>query len=133
MKTYYQSNANIDNDFGRVSYTPPTILYLGLSTTPIARDGSGITEPSASTGYSRVAIQNTKTSFTNAVNGELSNSIDISFPESTGSWGTITYIFLSDAATGGNIRYYEALSSPRQVQPNSTIMFRQQTLKFSDQ
>lgn len=133
MKTYYQANLNLDSDLGRTSYTPPTTLYLGLSTTPISRDGSGATEPSASAGYSRVAITNDKTKWGNASNGELFNVASIEFPESTNAWGTVTHYFFSDAQTGGNIRFYEAFSTPRQIQANSTVMFRPQTLKFSDQ
>lgn len=134
MKTYFQANLNLDYDFGRTSYTPPTTLYLGLSTTPISRDGSGITEPSSSAGYTRVAIANDKTKFSVSNNGELYNITDLSFPESTSSWGTVTHIFITDSLSGnGNVRYYEALPSPRQVQASSTLMFRQQTLKFADQ
>lgn len=133
MKTYYQANLNLDLDLGRTNYTPPTTLYLGLSTTPISRDGSGATEPSTNAGYTRVAITNDKTKWSASSNGELFNISAIEFPESTNTWGTVTHYFFSDSQTGGNIRFYEAFSTPRQIQANSTVMFKPQTLKFSDQ
>lgn len=131
-KTYAQSNANLDFDFGRTTYNPTTTYYLGLSTTPIDKNGTGATEPSSSTGYKRVAITNSKSSFSQANNGELQNTITIEFPESTATWGTITHYFLADSLTGGQIRFYEAFTTPRQVAESSTVMFRPQTLTFTD-
>lgn len=130
MKTHYQANLELDYNFGRTSYSAPTTYYLALSTTPISQDGTGLTEPSSTTGYKRVAIANDKASFSQASGSELYNIKDISFPETTASWGTITHIAFIDAATDGNIRYYEALPTPRQVQPQTSLMFAQQTLKI---
>ena len=129
MKTYYQGNLDLDRAFGRTDNTVPTSYYIGLSITPISRDGSGATEPLSSTGYARVQVQNTKTNFSTSSNGEITNTLDISFPESTATWGTVTHVFISDAVTGGNIRYYEALGAPRLLNATSTLMFKQQTLK----
>lgn len=131
-KTYIQSNANLDFDFGKTTYAPASTYYLGLSTTPIDKNGLGATEPSTSSGYKRVAIPNNKSSFTQANNGELKNSITIDFPESTAAWGTITHYFLADSITGGQIRFFEAFAAPRQVAESSTVMFRPQTLTFTD-
>lgn len=133
MKTYYQSNLELNQSFGRESYTPPTTWYLTVSTTPISPDGTGLTEPSSSAGYTRVIVANDKTNFSQASNAEIHNLKDISFPESTASWGTITHVAITDSATGGNIRFYEALPTPRQVQPQTSLMFAQQTLKIKTQ
>lgn len=130
MQTHYQANLNLDYDFGRTSYSPPTTLYLALSTTPIAQDGTGCTEPSSTVGYQRVAVSNDKTKWSTANGSELYNAVDLSFPESTGSWGTITHVAIYDSATGGNVRFYEALPTPRQVQPQTSLMFAQQTLRI---
>lgn len=131
MKTNLQSNYDLDYNFGRTSFSPPSTWYIALSTTAIDANGNGLTEPSSSTGYARVAVTNSKTSFSASVNGELYNTVEISFPESTAAQGTITHIALCDAQTGGNVRFYEALPSPRQVQANTTLMFAQQTLKIT--
>lgn len=133
MKTHYQANLNLNHDLGGVSYTPPTKLYIGLSSTPIQKNGSGATEPSSSMGYARVEVTNNGSSWSVSSTGEKYNLTDLSFPEATGAWGTMTYVFLSDSLTGGNIRYYEVLPKPRLVQENSTMLFKQQTLKFKDE
>lgn len=133
MKTNYQANLNLNHDLGGEAYTPPTKLYIGLSTTPIQKNGSGATEPSVSMGYQRVEVINTGASWSISSAGIKYNLIDMSFPEATGAWGTITHVFLSDSLTGGNIRYYEILPKPRVVQENATMLFKQQTLTFKDE
>ena len=133
MKTNYQANLNLNYDLGGEGYTPPTKLYIGLSSTPIQKNGSGATEPSASMNYQRVEVANNSSTWSVASNGSKYNIIDLSFPEATRAWGTVIYVFLSDSLTGGNVRYYEALPKPRVVQENATMLFKQQTLTFRDE
>lgn len=42
----YWEDATLNHLFGKAAYTAPTI-YVGLSTTQPAEDGTGVTEPSA--------------------------------------------------------------------------------------
>jgi hypothetical protein len=125
MISYYQANRILDRAFGAVTYTVPTTMYLGLSTTTINADGTGITEPSGGASYARVSIVNDKTQWSNASSGTLSNAAQFSFPQSSGSWGTITYVFLSDSGTiaGGNLLFYDALSPSRTVASLTTVLF----------
>ena len=131
MKTYYQSAINLNKDLRGIDYATPTNLYIALSTTPIFRDGSGITEPSTSYGYARVQVPTGTTSWSVPTQGTVSNNIDIQFPEATNSWGTITHIAVFDSLTGGNMRYFEALPAAKIVQENATVMFRTGSLKFT--
>lgn len=120
--TYTSANAILDKCFGATNFTAPATLYVGLSTTAISIDGTGATEPSGGS-YARVAVTNNKTNWATAANGSLSNLSAITFPESTASWGTVTHFFLSDAASGGSIWFYEALTSSRIVQSATTVQF----------
>jgi len=122
MITSYQSNRIIDGQFGSVSNSIPANLYFGLSTTAPSFDGTGATEPSGNA-YARVTVANNKTSFTSAALGIITNAISITFPESTGSWGTITYCLIYDASTAGNLMYYEALPVSRAVPTLTTVLF----------
>lgn len=108
--------------FGGVSFTPPTNFYLALSLGSISSTGSGLVEPSGA-GYARVQIPNTKTYFTNAVNGTITTTGSQSFPQSSGSWGTIVDIALCDAATSGSVWYYTTLTTPKVVQDSTIISF----------
>ena len=107
---------------GGVAFTPATTYYFGLSTTTINIDGTGATEPSGGA-YARVALTNDKTSWTTASNGALTNSVAVTFAESTASWGTITYVGMWDALTGGNLWWYDALSPTRTVASATTVLF----------
>ena len=120
--TSYMSNKILDRNFGNTSFTVTSPMYVALSTTPLALDGTGATEPSGGA-YARVSITNNKTTWDTAADGVLSNLISIEFPESTAAWGTITYVFISDALTGGNPLYYEALDSSRTVADSTTVLF----------
>jgi len=127
---YVVANKILDYNFGKTAHTPPTTYYVGLSTTVVNINGTGNTEPSGGS-YARVAITNNKTTFTTAATGTLKNDISISFPESSGAWGTITYVFISDAPTGGNIYFFEALPSAKTVQTATTVLFVAAALTFS--
>jgi len=120
--TTYSKNFAQNFLFGGVSFTPPTNFYLALSLGSISSTGSGLVEPSGA-GYARVQIPNTKSYFTNAVNGALTNSASIVFPITTGSLGTIVDIALCDAPTSGSVWYYTTLSTPRVVQDSTIISF----------
>lgn len=120
--TSTKSNEILDYEFGNTGYTVDGTLYVGLSTTPIAFAGTGATEPSGGS-YARVPVVNNKTNWSTAASGILSNNTAITFPESTASWGTITHVFIADAASAGNILYYEALTSSRAVSSATTVLF----------
>ena len=120
--TYYSSNKNLDYNFGSTSFTPPATMYFGLSTTTINIDGTGATEPSGGA-YARQPFVNNKTNWGTASNGALTNLVAITFTESTLSWGTITYVFISDALTSGNVWWFDALTPSRTVASATTVLF----------
>jgi hypothetical protein len=122
MITTYSSNRVIDLNFGSTAYTQPATYYFGLSTSTINFDGTGATEPSGGA-YARVAFTNNKTNWGTAANGILTNATAITFAESSASWGTITYVFLSDALTAGNIWWFDVLSPSRAVASLTTVIF----------
>lgn len=127
--TSYASQNMIKSLFGGGNAALPATLYFGLSTTTVAIDGTGITEPSGN-GYARVAMTNNGTNFpvTQIATGsgggaEVQDGTAINFPQATGSWGTVSYWFVSDAASGGNIIAYGALSPAQAIVTNNTPSF----------
>ena len=115
----YWENEILDHIFGKGSYTPPTI-YVGLSTADPTDDGSGLAEPTGNA-YARVS---TLAADWNVASGSaLDNANDITFPEATGSWGTITHFALFDAATGGNMLAHGALSASKAIGSGDTAKF----------
>ena len=128
----YLEKTLLNHVFGGLVYTPPAKLYVGVSLTPIQDDGTGISEPSAAHGYSRVEIDNIDTSWKEAVVvsgvGRKSNDIEITFPEASGNWGTITHFFISDSLAGGNVLGYGVLDTARELLSGDIAKFLVGTL-----
>jgi hypothetical protein len=122
--TYISANAVLNKCFGNTTLTQPSTYYVGLSTTPPNIDGTtGYTEPSGGS-YARVAVTNSdKTNWAVATSGALTNATAVTFPESSGAWGTITHVFLADASTAGNVWWWDALSPSRVVATATTVQF----------
>lgn len=122
--THVQANNILNYVFGKTAYTPPTTLYFGLATSAVNIDGTTMpTEPS-DLSYARIPVTNNKSSFSNAtalVPAVITNSISITFPESSASWGNIINVFIADSLTAGNILYYDAVDIT--VGSNTTVYF----------
>ncbi len=107
----YWENRLLDYIFGKSSLTPP-VVYLGLLTAEPGEDGTGLAEPNGKA-YQR--IQTSASDWNVSASGSLDNAVDIIFPMATGNWGTVTHFALFDAATGGNMLAYGALSPAKVV------------------
>jgi len=103
----------IDHVFDTGAYSPPTI-YVALSTTEPADDGTNVTEPAD--GYARVA----HSSWDAAASRLTENTGTVTFPQASGSWGTITHYALYDAPTDGNMLGAGALSVSKDVVTGNT-------------
>jgi hypothetical protein len=115
----YWENEILDHLFGKGSYTPPTI-YVGLSTADPTDDASGLAEPSGNS-YARVATSGAD--WNTASGGTIDNANDISFPQASGSWGTLTHFALFDAASGGNMLAHGSLSISKIINSGDTAKF----------
>jgi hypothetical protein len=93
--------------FGPVfTYSKPATVYLALySVAPTATTpGTELVAP----GYSRIAIPNTAASWPTIVANQIkSNPFGYKFaPALSSAWPTVNGIALVDAATGGNILFF---------------------------
>lgn len=91
-------NEVLDQLFGASDYAEPATYYVGLSKADVLDDASGLDEPSGGS-YARVAIDNDKTTWSNASGGALANDIVITFPQATGDWGTCTHFAIWNHAS----------------------------------
>ena len=115
----YWENEILDHLFGKGNYTPPTI-YVGLSTADPTDDATGLAEPSGNA-YARVATSGAN--WNAASSGTIDNANDITFPEASGSWGTLTHFALFDAASGGNMLAHGSLSVSKTISSGDTAKF----------
>jgi hypothetical protein len=98
----FLENALINATLRNTSYTSPATVYVGLFTSDPTDAGSG-TEVSGGS-YARTSV-----TFGAPSNGVTTNSAAVEFPQATGSWGTVGWIGIHDAATSGNLLYHTAL------------------------
>ena len=127
MNTTYFLNLVSGNVYG-TKKTPaiPDEYYIGLSSTAPSTDGLNVTEP-ASRGYQRVQL----TGLSEPTAGVVTNPTSISFPESTQSWGTVSYFVIFDAATEGNLLMYGELEEARTVEAATIMTLRANSLTLS--
>jgi hypothetical protein len=107
----YLENALINATLRNTTYTSPTTVYVGLFTTDPTDAGSG-TEVSGGS-YARQSA-----SFASPSNGVSSTDADITFPQATGSWGTVGWIGIFDNLTSGNLLYHTALDTSKTIDVN---------------
>ena len=104
----YLENALINATLRNTSYTSPATVYVALYTTDPTDADTG-TEI-AGNGYARQSV-----TFGAPANGASTNSAAVEFPQATGSWGTVAYIGLRDASTGGNLLYHSPLDASKTI------------------
>jgi hypothetical protein len=110
----YLENALINAVLRNVPYTSPSAVYLALFT-------SDPTDANAGTEVTGGAYQRQQITFGTPNNGMVSNSNEILFPVATANWGTITHIGIFDAATGGNLLFYGAVTTSKTISTNDQL------------
>ncbi len=110
----YLENKLLDHVLRNTSYNSPTTVYVGLYTSDPADDNSG-TEVSGGS-YARQIL-----SVTTATAGIVTSSADVTFPQATAAWGTISHIGLLDAVTSGNLLMHTALTTSRDVEVGDVL------------
>lgn len=104
----YLENKLLDHVLRNTSYTSPTTTYVGLYTSNPDEGNTG-TEVSGGS-YARQPL-----SVTTASGGIVTSSADVTFPQATASWGTISHIGILDALTSGNLLMYTALTTSKTI------------------
>lgn len=104
----YLENKILDHVLRNVSYTSPTTVYVGLFTSDPTDAGSG-TEVSGGS-YARQSL-----SVTTASGGIVTSSADVTFPQASASWGTISHIGLFDALTSGNLLMHTPVTTSKTI------------------
>jgi len=105
----YLENALVNATLRNTAYTSPATVYVGLFTTDPTDAGSG-TEVSGGS-YVRQSA-----TFAAPSNGASSTSADVTFPQATANWGTVTHFGIYDASTAGNLMYHGALTTSKTIE-----------------
>lgn len=104
----YLENALINGTIRGSTFTAPTNVYVALYTSDPTDADTG-TEVSGGS-YARQIV-----TFGAPSNGVSVSNADVTFPQATGSWGTVGWIGLRDAVSGGNLLYHTALDTSKVI------------------
>lgn len=115
-KSNYLETQLLNHVLRNVSYTSPTTVYLALYTVAPGEAGGG-TEVSGG-GYARQSV-----TFSAPSPDSSSNTTDVTFPVATGNWGTVVAFGVFDAASGGNMLYYNTLTASRDIFTSDQLRF----------
>ena len=119
-KTDFAEDAMLDHVFNKVSYTPPTTVYVALCTadpTDIAT-GASMSEVANSNGYVRTAI-----TFGAAAARQITQSGAVTFPQASGGgWGTVTHWALVSIQTygSGDVLAHGAFTASKVINDGNT-------------
>lgn len=122
-----EAHAILNAYFRAQAFTFPTSLWLLLSTTTIADDGSNITEP-VGNGYARLQITANTVNWAAPSGRQVTNALDFRFPDATGSWGTIVDFAGMTTATLGTPKVFGTLLNPVAIAAPQTPIFFSGTL-----
>lgn len=116
----------LDHIFTDPTWTPPTTLYLGLSSTTPTDAGANVTEPSGGA-YARVATTAADWSAASGTTPAVkTNTATLTFPTATADWvagANLTYFCLFDASTAGNLVAFGLLATAKPVLNGDTASF----------
>jgi hypothetical protein len=124
--------AILNHAFGGATWTPPATLHIALFTANPSDSGGGTEVTGGS--YARVAKTNNATNFPAASGtspATKSNGTAIDFPAATADWGTITGMAVYDAASGGNMIGWTALTVSKPILSGDTASFPIGTLQIT--
>ena len=122
LRRYYMSAASnylenkvLDHVLTATAYTAPTTRYLGLFTNTSGNaatnlEAGTLTDEVSGGAYARKAV-----TFNAASGGSSTTNATVTFDTATASWGTITHVAVMDAATGGNVLFWGAVTTAKQI------------------
>ena len=100
----------LDHVFGGNAYTAPATLYLALFTSNPDEDASGTEVSTSGTAYARQTV-----TFTVSGNTATTDAA-VEYSTATANFGTVSYVGVMDASTGGNLLAYAALTSAKTIE-----------------
>lgn len=114
----YAENKLLDHILGTAAFTMPTQVYVALFTADNGLESGVLTGEVSGGSYARVAVD-----FSAASGGVANPTATVTFPQATGSWGTVTHVALMDAPSGGNVLLHGPLTQAKSVTAGQTAKF----------
>lgn len=114
----------LDHIVGKTSFTMPT-AYLALATADPTDAGTGASMNECANANSYARVSTAGADWAAAAAGANQNANDITFPEASGSWGTVTHFALVDSGTwgAGNMIGHGSLAASKAIGSGDTPKF----------
>lgn len=133
-------NQIIDTIFRAQPTTLTANLFVGLSTTACSDSATG-TEVVGG-GYARVSVARSlanwagtqgaaSTTASTGTGGQTSNNIAIAFATPAATWGTVSHVFVADAATGASLLFCQALTIAKTINTGDAVSFPAGAITFT--
>ena len=114
--------------------TPPSTVYIGLSSNNPEADGGTFTELSGN-GYHRVLVSVRNETYPNVINSAtdryIVNTKQVNWTKATGDWIDAKGFGLFSAETGGTPFFYGKLEEPVSVKAGSVALFDPYAFKIT--
>lgn len=115
----YLENAILNHFLrGGSAVSQPAAVYAGGFT-----DATGIVADQPSTEVSGGAYARKAVTFNASTTGTTANTADVVFDAASANWGTINYIGIWDAPTGGNLLFWGALTASKTVNTGDVFKY----------
>lgn len=124
----YLENELLDHVLSAATFTAAATLYYGLFTSAPTDTNSGTEVTGGS--YARQSVTNNATNFPAASAGSKSNGAIVNFGTASANWGTVGYIGLLDASSGGNLYFWGAVTVSVPIISGDSLSFPIGTLIF---
>ena len=136
----YLENKLVDQIFRGQAFTFPATLYVGLLTAAPSDSGGGTEVTGGS--YARASVTASLANFagtqsagsttaSSGTGGQTSNNAAITFATPSATWGTVTHFGIYDAASGGNLLFWGALTISKTINQADTVTFPAASLSIT--
>jgi hypothetical protein len=129
----YLENKVLDHVLRVTSYSVPAGLYLALFTNTSGNAAANLEAgtltdevTTSSSAYARKTV-----AFGAASSGSATSSATVTFDAATASWGTITHVAVMDASTSGNVLFWGAVTTSKQIDSGDTFQVSSGNLTIS--
>jgi len=127
----YLENKVLDHVLGKTTFTAVDPLYYALYTASPGDTDAGTEVSTSGTSYARQFTPNNGTGFPAASGGTKSNGELVNFGTATGAgWGTVQYIGLKDASSGGNLYFWGSIDPSIPIGAGDSLSFPIGTIAF---
>lgn len=104
MIAIFAALRHLNHDFNGAEYAHPATWYVGFRSAGVELSGNG---------YARVALIANTTNWPTTATNVMANGVEFVTPTATGGdWQQADEVALYDAATAGNLWYWDLLDAP---------------------